>query len=367
MPKLLTTTPRADGFRMPGEFEKHDGCWMLWPDRTDTYRLGAKPAQNAYVETAVAISQFEKMTVGVSAAQFKNARNKLPDHIRVVEISYNDSWIRDSGPIFVNNGQEVRAVDWDFNAWGGLTEGIYFPWDLDNLVPRKVAEMQWLDRYKANMVLEGGAITVDGEGTLITTAQCLLNPNRNPDLSKDEIEKYLHDYLGIDKTIWIPRGSLHDETDGHVDGLCAFIRPGEVVVEWTDDKNDPEYDIIMEAYELLQNATDAKGRKLKVHKLHNPAPIYVTEEETEGIDSVEGVLERVAGTFMGPSYINFYLANGGCVVPLYNDPADAIALETLQKLMPERKVVGVKSGREILLGGGMVHCITQQQPSAKSK
>lgn len=367
MPKLLTTTPRTDGFRMPGEFEKHDGCWMLWPERTDTYRLGAKPAQAAYVETAVAISQFEKMTVGVSSAQFKNARAKLPEHIRVVEISYNDSWIRDSGPIFVNNGKEVRAVDWDFNAWGGLTEGIYFPWDLDDLVPRKVAEIEWLDCYKANMVLEGGAITVDGEGTLITTAQCLLNPNRNPDLTKEEIEKYLHDYLGIDKTIWLPRGSLDDETDGHVDGICAFIRPGEVIVAWTDDKTDPEYDIQVEAYELLQQATDAQGRKLKVHKLYNPAPVIVREDETEGIDSVEGVLPRVAGTFMGGSYINFYLANGGCVVPLYNDPADSVALETLQKLMPERKVVGVKSGREILLGGGMVHCITQQQPSAKSR
>ena len=340
---------------------------MLWPERTDTYRLGAKPAQAAYVETAIAISQFEKMTVGVSAAQFKNARNKLPEHIRVIEISYNDSWIRDSGPIFVNNGKEVRAVDWDFNAWGGLKEGIYFPWDQDDLVPSKVAEIEWIDRYKANMVLEGGAITVDGEGTLITTAQCLLNPNRNPDLSKDEIEKYLHDYLGMDKIIWLPRGSLDDETDGHVDGICAFIRPGEVVVAWTDDKTDPEYEIQVEAYELLQKATDAQGRKLKVHKLYNPAPVIVTEAEIEGIDSVEGTLERVAGTFMGGSYINFYLANSGCVVPLYNDPADAIALDTLQKLMPERKVVGVKSGREILLGGGMVHCITQQQPSAKSK
>lgn len=367
MPKLLTTTPRADGFRMPGEFEKHDGCWMLWPERTDTYRLGAKPAQSAYVETAVAISRFEKLTVGVSAAQFKNARNRLPEHIRVIEMSYNDSWMRDSGPIFVNNGKEVRAVDWDFNAWGGLKEGIYFPWDQDDLVPRKVAEIEWLDRYKAPMVLEGGAITVDGEGTLITTAQCLLNPNRNPDLSQIEIEKYLHDYLGIDKTIWIPRGSLDDETDGHVDGICAFIRPGEVVVAWTDDKDDPEYDIQLEACELLQQATDVQGRKLKVHKLYNPAPVIVREDETEGIDSVAGVLPRIAGTFMGGSYINFYLANGGCVVPLYNDPADKVAMETLQKLMPERKVVGVKNGREILLGGGMVHCITQQQPSAKSK
>jgi agmatine deiminase len=367
MPKLLTSTPRKDGFRMPGEFEQHDGCWMLWPERPDSFRLGAKPAQKAYTETAIAISQFEKVTVGVSASQFKNARNRLPDNIRVLEISYNDAWIRDSGPIFVNNGKEVRAVDWDFNAWGGLNGGIYFPWDQDELVARKVAEIEWLDRYKAPMVLEGGAITVDGEGTLITTAQCLLNPNRNPQLSQSEIESHLQDYVGLEKIIWIPRGSLDDETDGHVDGLCAFIRPGEVVVAWTDDRSDPEYNIQQEAYELLQNATDAQGRKLKVHKLYNPSPIYFTAEESEGLDVVEGTLHRPEGKFMGGSYINFYLANGGCVVPLYNDPADSVALETLQKLMPERKVVGVKNGREILLGGGMVHCITQQQPSPKSK
>ncbi len=366
MPRTLISAPKEDGFRMPGEFEHHDGCWMLWPERTDVYRLGAKPAQNAYVETAVAISQFEKVTVGVSTTQFKNARNRLPEYIRVIEMSYNDTWIRDCGPIFVNNGKEVRAVDWDFNAWGGLSEGLYFPWDQDDLIPCKVAEIEWLDHYKAPMVLEGGAITVDGEGTLITTAQCLLNPNRNPQLSQTQIEACLQDYLGLEKIIWLPRGSLDDETDGHVDGVCAFIRPGEVVMSWTDDRNDPEYDILQEAYALLQKATDAQGRKLKVHQLFNPAPLYVTEEETEGIDSVEGTLPRVAGTFMGGSYVNFYLANGGCVVPLYNEPADAVALETLQELMPERKVVGVKNGREILLGGGMVHCITQQQPSSKS-
>ncbi len=367
MSTLLTTTPRQDGFRMPGEFERHDGCWMLWPERPDTFRLGAKPAQKAFAETAIAIRQFERVTMGVSARQFAHARNRLPAHIRVIELSYNDAWMRDNGPIFVNNGQEVRAVDWDFNAWGGLNGGLYFPWDQDDLVARKVAEIEWLDRYKAPMVLEGGAITVDGEGTLITTAQCVLNPNRNPHLSQTEIETYLQDYLNLEKIIWIPRGSLGDETDGHVDGLCAFIRPGEVVLSWTDDREDPEFDIVREAFEILHQITDAQGRRLKVHQLVNPTPIYVTAEESEGIDRVDDTLPRPEGMCMGGSYVNFYLANGGLVVPLYNDPADAVALETLQKLMPERKVVGVQGGREILLGGGMVHCITQQQPSAKSK
>ena len=352
---------------MPAEFEHHDGCWMLWPERPDTFRLGAKPSQKAYAETAIAISQFERVTMGVSASQFKNARSSLPAHIRVIELSYNDAWMRDNGPIFVNNGQEVRVVDWEFNAWGGLDGGLYFPWDQDDLVPRKVAEIEWLDRYRAPMVLEGGSITVDGEGTLITTAQCLLNPNRNPALSQPEIESYLQEYLSVEKIVWLPRGSAEDETDGHVDGLCAFIHPAEVVLSWTDDKTASNYDILREAYEILSSITDAQGRRLKVHKLYDPSPIIVTEEESAGIDHVDGSLSRPAGMDMGGSYINFYIANGGVVVPLYNDPTDTLALATLQELMPEHKVVGVSQGREILLGGGMVHCITQQQPSPKSK
>jgi agmatine deiminase len=340
---------------------------MLWPERPDTFRLGAKPAQKAYAETAIAISHFERVTMGVSAGQFKNARSILPSHIRVIEISYNDAWMRDNGPIFVNNGHEVRVVDWDFNAWGGLEEGLYFPWDQDDLVPRKVAEIEWLDRYKAPMVLEGGAITVDGEGTLITTSQCLLNPNRNPHLSQTEIETCLQEYLAVEKVIWLPRGSVDDETDGHVDGLCAYIRPAEIVLSWTDDKKASNYDIVHEAYEILSGVADAQGRRLKIHKLYDPQPIIVTAEESEGIDNVDGSLARPEGMDMGGSYVNFYIANRGVIVPLYGDPADSPALETLQELMPEHKVVGISSGREILLGGGMVHCITQQQPSPKSK
>ena len=234
-------------------------------------------------------------------------------------------------------------------------------------MPRKVAEIEWLDRYKAPMVLEGGAITVDGEGTLITTAQCLLNPNRNPHLSQAEIESHLNDYLAVEKTIWLPRGSKDDETDGHVDGLCAFIRPGEVVLSWTDNKKASNYDIVREAYEILSTSTDAQGRQLTIHKLYDPSPIILTAEESAGIDNVDGTIPRPEGKDMGGSYINFYIANKGVVVPLYNDPADAKAIETLQELMPEHKVVGVSGGREILLGGGMVHCITQQQPSPNSK
>jgi agmatine deiminase len=229
------------------------------------------------------------------------------------------------------------------------------------MVACKVAEIERVDRYKAPFVLEGGSIHVDGEGTLITTRECLLNPNRNPDLSQAQIESLLVDYLNITKIIWLNRGIYNDETSGHVDNICCFIRPGEVALAWTDDQTDPQYEISLENFELLQAATDARGRKLKIHRVHLPNPILITQEESGGVDHIEGTLPRQAGDRLAASYINFYLCNGGAIVPTFNDPLDTPALQQLQQLMPERKVVGVYA-REILLGGGNVHCITQQQP-----
>ncbi len=363
MSHLLQSTPKNDGFRMPGEFEPHDGCWMLWPERTDNWRLGAKPAQQAFTAVATSISRFERVTMGVSAGQYQNARHSLPGTIRVIEMSYNDSWMRDCGPTFVTNGKQIRAVDWDFNAWGGLEGGLYFPWDLDDLVARKVADIEWLDRYKAPLVLEGGSIHVDGQGTLLTTEECLLNPNRNPSLSKSEIESLLMDYLNVEKILWLGKGVYNDETNGHVDNIACFIRPGVVALTWTDDVNDPQYEISMDAYERLMHMTDARGRKLEVHKIHQPGPIYITEEESQGVDPIEGTLPREEGDRLAGSYINFYMANGAAIVPVFNDPHDTPALEALAQLMPERKIVPVPA-REILLGGGNIHCITQQQPRA---
>jgi len=351
---------------MPAEFERHDGCWMLWPERADSYRLAARPAQAAYVEVATAISHFEQVTMCVSSAQYQFARAKLPGNIRIVEMSSNDAWMRDIGPTFVNDGHTIRAVDWGFNAWGGLNGGLYFPWDQDELVAQKVAEIERVDRYKAPLILEGGSITVDGEGTLITTKQCLLNPNRNPQLSMLEIETYLQNYLNVQKIIWLEHGCLFDETDGHVDDVCCFIRPGEIALTWTDDKNDPQYEVLLEAYDILKSSRDFHGRSIQVHKIHQPDPVCFTAEESGGIEPIDGTYPRPAGMRMAATYINFYFANDGAVVPLFDDPHDTSALQTIQELMPERKVMGIIHGREIILGGGNVHCITQQQPSARS-
>ncbi len=367
MSALIDRTPRQDGFRMPGEFEPHAGCWMLWPERPDNWRLGAKPAQRAFAAVAEAIAQFEPLTMLVSRAQYRHARHLLPPHIRVAEVSSDDAWVRDCGPTFVVNDRgDVRGVDWDFNAWGGLNGGLYFPWDQDNLVARKILDLERQDRYQAGLVLEGGSIHVDGAGTLITTEECLLNPNRNPGLTKAEIEARLKDYLNVQHILWLDKGVFHDETSGHVDNLCCFIRPGVVALTWTDDAADPQYTISREAYERLAAAADAQGRKLEIHRVHQPGPIFIREEESQGVDPVEGTLPRQAGDRLAGSYINFYIANGGVVAPVFDDPHDAPALAQLQALFPGRRVVGVPA-REILLGGGNIHCITQQQPQGAAR
>jgi agmatine deiminase len=358
MAGLIKSMPRADGFHMPGEFEPHAGAWMLWPERPDNWRENAAPAQQTFASVAAAIAAFEPVTMGVSQNQFIQARAMLPDSVRVVELSSNDSWMRDCGPTFVTNGSLLRAVDWDFNAWGGL----YTDFSFDQQVAQKVAEIEGVERYKAPLILEGGSIHVDGQGTLLTTKECLLNENRNPQLSQAQIEEYLRDYLSVEQIIWLERGIYLDETQGHVDNICCFLRPGEVALAWTDDKSDPQYGISRENEEILKSATDARGRHLKVHRLHVPAPATISRAESEGVLLVDGTLPRMAGDRLAASYINFYFCNGGAVVPTFNDPMDAVALAQLQELLPERKVVGIPS-REILLGGGNIHCITQQVPA----
>lgn len=351
---------------MPGEYEPHAGTWMLWPTRTDTWRLGAKPAQDAFVAVAEAIAAFEPVTIGVVSGQFEHVRSRMPESVRVVEISSNDAWMRDIGPTFVVNREGgVRGIDWGFNAWGGLNGGLYFPWDQDLLVKQKVLEIERLDHYDLqHFILEGGSVHVDGEGTLITTEQCLLHKNRNPQLTKAQIEAVLRNSLNIDKIIWLPRGMVHDETDGHIDEVAAFVRPGVVVMSWTDNRRDPQYKVLNEAYTHLSRATDAQGRRLEIHKLHLPQPLAITGEEAGRIDRASHSYSRRAGTLLAATYVNFYICNGGVIMPGFGDSNDAGAYATLSRLFPERKVVQTNT-REIALGGGNIHCITQQQPKGQ--
>ncbi|MBC2679526.1 agmatine deiminase [Pseudomonas baltica] len=361
----LDSTPRADGFHMPAEWAPHTQTWMLWPERPDNWRLGGKPVQAAHVALAKAIARFEPVTVGVSAGQYDNARARLDvPNIRVVEMSSDDAWMRDTGPTFViDESGQVRGVDWAFNAWGGFDGGLYAPWNRDEQVASKVLGMERCQGYHTQgFVLEGGSIHVDGEGTLITTEECLLNRNRNPHLNREQIERILSDHLAVDKVIWLPDGLFNDETDGHVDNFCCYVRPGEVLLAWTDDASDPNYARCQAALQVLESSVDAKGRALVVHKMPIPGPLYATQQECDGVDLVAGSQERHPSVRLAGSYVNFLIVNGGIIAPSFDDPLDSQAQVLLQQLFPEHEVVMVP-GRELLLGGGNIHCLTQQQPA----
>ena len=361
----LTTTPRADGYRMPAEWETHQGTWLIWPERSDNWRNGGKPAQAAFAHVAEVIATAEPVTVCVSAGQYVNARELLPESVRLVEMTTNDAWIRDCGPTFVvNDARDVRGVDWKFNAWGGLAMGLYFPWDADDLVGEKVLDLERAQRYAPDFVLEGGSVDVDGEGTVVTTEECLLRGNRNPDLSREQIEWHLREYLNVDTVIWLPRGVYLDETNGHVDNFARFVSPGHVMLSWTDDVNDPQYPISREALQILERVRDARGRQLAVTRIHQPGPILITDDEASGVDQVPGVQPRIAGERLAGSYVNSYLAKDLVVLPVFDDPHDEGACAAYEQLFPGRRIAPVP-GREILLGGGNVHCITQQEPEGR--
>nr|WP_297173284.1 agmatine deiminase [uncultured Agathobaculum sp.] len=363
--RILQTSPAQDGFFMPAEFAPHEGCLMIWPERADSWQYGAYAARRAFLRVIDEISRSEKMTVLCSERQYDNARAQLPPQVRLVVMETDDAWARDIGPTFVVNGRgERRGIDWGFNAWGGTVDGLYPSWEKDNRAARKFCDLIEADCYdKRDFICEGGSIHVDGEGTALVTEACLLSAGRNPALSKNEIERTLCDYLGVSKVIWLPRGIYNDETNEHVDNVCAFTAPGEVVLAWTDDECDPQYKLSEESLRALEGAVDAKGRRLRVHKLPLPAPVTITAEECDGLDLCDGAPTRTPGERLAASYVNFYIANGSVVMPAFGDPMDKTAQAILQSLFPTRRVVAIPA-RDILIGGGNIHCITQQIPKA---
>jgi agmatine deiminase len=337
---------------------------MIWPERPDNWRLGGKPAQAAFVAVASAIARFEPVTMMASARQFANARRLLPEAVRVVEVSTNDAWARDVGCSFLVDALgELRGVDWPFNAWGGLLRGMYFPWDLDDAVAAKMLQIERALAYRAPKIIEGGAIHVDGEGTVLVTEACLLAEDRNPGATRQEMEPVLKDYLGASHVVWLGEGVPGDETGGHVDNLACFVQPGVVLLTWCDDLADPHFAVSRDAEARLLGALDAQGRSIRVERIPMPTPMFFTEEEAGGIDQTTSGMTRRAGERLAASYVNFYIANGAIIAPAFGVPTDAAAREVLTRLFPDREVVMVP-GREILLGGGNIHCITQQQPKA---
>jgi agmatine deiminase len=360
---LIDATPLADGFHMPAEWEPQDRCYMVWPERPDNWRLRAVPAQATFTAVAEAVAKSEPVTMLASANQWERARAACSESIRVLELTTDDAWARDTGPTFVVNRSrgERRGVDWIFNAWGGLNGGLYDPWANDDLVAATVCELEGVSRYRAPLILEGGSIHVDGQGTCITTEECLLNPNRNPDLARGEIEDLLAAYLGIEKVIWVPRGVFADETDGHVDNLVCFTRPGRVLLTWSEEPGDPQSEISRQARRVLESATDAQGRHLEVGLLPSPGPLFMTAEEASGIARNPHAQARREGDRLAASYVNFFIASTSVVYPRLDPRFDDAVGAVLAEEFPGRRVEGVP-GREILLGGGNIHCITQQVP-----
>lgn len=319
---------------MPAEWDQHAATLISWPttQRAAIWDGDFEQAMADYAEVAAAIIQFETVVLLVHPEQMGQARRRCPSSIEILEMEIDDSWIRDNGPIFVKDHVgRVAAIGFQFNAWGEK----YSPWGADAEVPKRLASHFGVPLYQAPMVLEGGAFFVDGEGTLLTTEQCLLHPNRNPGLDRSQIQAILSDYLGVDRVVWLDRGHhLDRDTDGHIDGILQYLGPGRVILH-RPLRPDPSAQPMTDNRRRLENATDTAGRTFEVVDFHPGT------------------------TTIAP--LNFYLCNGGVIVPTEGGPADREVLEQIGAALPDRSVVPVP-GRTLLQGGGGPHCITQQIP-----
>ena len=329
---------------MPPEWAPHARCWMQWPCREPLFGEHLRAAREAYAEVAQTIAEFEPVTMIASPEHVVEASLKCGPGVSTFSLPLDDSWCRDSGPTFVVNARgEVAGVAWKWNAWGDK----YPDHQRDAQVSRAVLEHLGMRRYAAPLVLEGGAIHVDGEGTLLTTESCLLNPNRNPDLGRAEVEELLRQYLGVRTILWLNGGVEDDDTDGHVDNVACFVRPGLVLALNSSDPADGNYAVLTENIERLRASTDAAGRSLEVVPIEQPRR-----------------REMADGRRLALSYVNFYIANGGIVMPAFEDPQDRHAYDIVQRAFPDRRVMQVPA-TEIVFGGGGIHCITQQQPAGE--
>ncbi len=349
---------------MPGEFEPHSGTIMIFPERPGSWTYDAEPALPGFLEIWKAVTKDEKLYLLVSPEKFQKAENLCKDlkNIEILEIPQDDAWARDTAPTFVRNPEtgEVRGIDWQFNAWGGTFDGLYADWRKDNALASAFCRKTGFQVYDAqHFVLEGGSVHSDGQGTVITTEACLLSPGRNPELSKEQITENLKEYLGADRVIWLPRGIYNDETNEHVDNICAFIKPGEVVLAWTDNRNDPQYALSEACLEVLER------EHIIVHKLPVPdIPVCVTEHDLKGYVFEPGEDTREAGERLAASYVNFYFTNHAVLLPQFggeNAVSDERAVSIMKKLCPDREIISIPA-RELLLGGGNIHCLTQQIP-----
>lgn len=361
------TTPRRDGYYLPFEGDKHQGTIVLLPFRRDVWRNHAKEATEQFKGLIKAIARFEKIYVGVHPSIYKKSLpwlERIPNVIPI-RVKYNDAWARDNTLIFLRNKRgDIRSVDFRFNAWGGDYDGLYTNYQDDDALGSQLVKKLGVQSYRLpSFVMEGGSITTDGEGTLIATEACFLSKGRNPSMSKAEIEETLKVYLGVNDIIWIPHGIIGDETDEHVDNMVTFSRPGEVLLAWPSTADKVQYVAATKALKILESTKDAKGRPIKVIKVKMPNPIYLSKEEARGIYSKGhyGAKPRKAGTNLLATYINFYQSDRFVILPSFGVKEDTIVLKQFREIFPEKEIIQIPS-KEILIGGGNIHCVTMQIP-----
>jgi agmatine deiminase len=342
-----TKTPAALGYRMPPEWDQHEATWLSWPRREGISFPGSfDRVMPALREVVAALVESENVCInvcnGAHEAEARTVLDGLPmDRIAFYRIATNEPWCRDHGPIFLTREEEPKlvVVDWDYNAWGGK----YPPCDLDDVVPTRVAEVLKLPVFYPRMVLEGGSIDVNGAGALLTTESCLLNKNRNPTLTRDEIGQRLRDFLGVREILWLGRGIVGDDTDGHIDDIARFVSETKVVAMIEENRDDENYDSLQENVARLHEMR-VSGRQLDVVTM--PMPNKIIRE----------------GLRLPASYANFYIGNTVVLCPMFGDPADETASSILRECFPRRRVVGLDC-RELIWGLGTFHCLTQQQPA----
>lgn len=331
-------------FYMPAEWEQHERTLIEWPVKDSlVWSENYNKVCEGYANVAKAIHKFEPVTMIVNEDTLAEAKALCGEGIEYLIIPHNDAWCRDNGPTFLlNKDNMLAAVNWRFNAWGEK----YVPYDLDDKVASSVLKHYKVPYFDAPIILEGGSIHVDGEGTLLSTKECLLNPNRNPDLSQEQIEAEVKKYLNVSKVIWLNRGLYGDETDGHVDNVACFAKPGVVLIQTCSNPEDPNYEISNENLEILRNEKDSKGRALQIIEIPHPPVRFYNEER------------------LTLSYLNYYTVNGGIILPVFGGDAeetDKRAEEILKEVYPERRIVTI-DGMSLITEGGNVHCITQQMP-----
>jgi len=341
--------PQKCNFFMPPEWYPHECCWMQWPhefQNKNSYteieswsHFDFEKGRHKWAEVAKAISNFEKVNMIVHPEDIETAKKLLDNSIKIYEFQNDDCWARDSGATFlINDQKKLGGVDWEFNGWGKFS-----PHDSDNKIAKFMIDKSSATYFKSSMVLEGGSIHVDGEGTLITTEQCLLNKNRNPGLTKEEIEDNIKKYLNIKKIIWLKNGT-DEGTDGHIDNIACFVDQSKVLALSCHDKQDPFYEKINENLEILKTSRDAKDHPLEIIEIEMSYKRLIPNDDEPS------------------SYINFYIVNNGIVMPIFDDEKyDKNAQSIIQSVFPNRKVITI-NGIDISLGGGNIHCITQQQP-----